>query len=95
MYSKLFLGDQIINLYNDPDKLSKYLKEIAPEDSDMIDELVDILKKFYLLNKLPLTKAKELFTIIDTIKMIISFFPFGKLFKKYSKKSLVITKQNV
>ena len=68
---------------NDPDRLAEYLKEIAPEDSDMIDELVDVLRNFYLLHKIPLTKAKELFTIIDTVKMIKSFFPFGKLFKKY------------
>ena len=85
MSIKLFLKDQIINLYNDPDKLAKHLKEIAPEDSDMIDQLVDSLKKFHLLGSMPLTKPKELFTILDTIKMIISFFPFMKFFKKYMK----------
>ena len=56
MSIKLFLKGQIINLYNDPDKLGKHLKEIAPEDSDMIDELADSLRKFYLLDKMPFFK---------------------------------------
>ncbi|MFX0081212.1 MAG: phytoene desaturase family protein [Candidatus Hodarchaeota archaeon] len=88
MSIKLFLKDQIINLYNDPDKLGKQLKEIAPEDGDMIDELVDSLRKFYLLDKMPLTKPKELFTILDMIKMIKSFWPFMKFFRKYMKISV-------
>ncbi|MFX0029036.1 MAG: phytoene desaturase family protein, partial [Candidatus Hermodarchaeota archaeon] len=85
MSIKLFLKNQIINLYNDPDKLAKHLKAIAPEDSNMIDELADSLRKFSLLSSMPLTKPKEMFTILDTIKMIISFFPFMKVFKKYMK----------
>ena len=82
---KLFLKDQIINFYNDPDKLAKYLKEIAPEDSNIIDEFTEALRKWYQLLDMPLTKPKELFTIVDTVKMIISFMPIIKLVKKYSK----------
>ena len=86
--TKIFLKDQVVNFYNDPDKLSEYLKEISPEDNDMIDELVYALRKFYLLNDMPLTKAKELFTVIDKIKMIKSFFPFMKFFMKYMKATV-------
>lgn len=85
---KVFLKGQTINFYNDPDKLAKYLKEIAPEDSGMIDELVECVKKFYLLNKIPLMKPKELFTIIDTIKIIKSFASLMKLVKKYAKTTI-------
>lgn len=85
---KVFLKDQIINFYNDPDKLAKHLKEIAPEDSDMIDELAECVKKFYILDTMPLIKPKELFTLIDTIKMIKTFAPLMKLVKKYAKTTI-------
>ncbi|MCJ7471865.1 MAG: NAD(P)/FAD-dependent oxidoreductase [Actinobacteria bacterium] len=88
MSIKLFLKDQIINFYNDPDKLAQYLKKIAPEDSHMIDELAESVRKMYLLEYMPLTKAKELFNIIDKFKMIISFFPFLWFFKKYMKTKI-------
>ena len=88
MSIKYILKDQIINLYNDPDKLAKYLKEIAPEDSDMIDKLTEIVRKFCILGEMPLTKPKELFNIIDTFKMIKTFFPFLKFFKKYMKTTI-------
>jgi len=85
MSLKLFLKSKQINFFNDPDKLANHLKEISPQDSDKIDELAFCLKKFYLLGSMPSGKAKELFTIFDTIKMIISFGPFMKFFKKYAK----------
>ena len=85
---KAFLKDQIINFYNDPDKLAKHLKEIAPEDSTMIEELAECVKKFYILDTMPLIKPKELFNLIDTIKMIKSFAPLMKLVKKYAKTTI-------
>jgi phytoene dehydrogenase-like protein len=85
MTSKLFLKDQTINFYNDPDRLASYFKEIAPEDSDAIDEFADSLRMSYQMSDMPLTKPKELFTVIDKIKMIKSFIPFIKFFKKYGE----------
>ena len=88
MTSKLFLKDQIINFYNDPSKLAMYFKEIAPEDSNIIDEFADSLRMSYQMSNMPLTKPKELFNIIDKIKMIKSFIPFIKFFKKYGKTTI-------
>ena len=64
---RLFLNGQIVNFYCDPDKLAKHLKEIAPEDSETIDELVYTIRKAYSLFNMPLTKAKELFSVIDKL----------------------------
>jgi phytoene dehydrogenase-like protein len=85
MTSKLFLKDQIINFYNDPSKLARYFKEIAPEDSNIIDEFAESLRTSYQMSDIPLTKAKELFNIFDKIKMLKSFIPFIKFFKKYGE----------
>ena len=88
MYAKIFLKDQSVSLYSDPDKLDKYLKTIAPEDSGLIDELIQSMRETYRLNELPLTKPKELFSLIDTIKLFRMYFPFRKLFKKFMKTTL-------
>lgn len=85
MTSKFFLKEKIINLYNDPDKLASYFKEIAPEDSNIINEFADSLRMSYQMSNMPLTKPKELLNIIDKIKMIKGFFPLIKFFKKYGK----------
>ncbi|MFW9943150.1 MAG: phytoene desaturase family protein [Candidatus Thorarchaeota archaeon] len=85
---KVFINDKIINFYNEPEKLANYFKEIAPEDSEIIDELAYCQKKFYQLSDMPLTKAKELFNIIDKFKQLKSFLPLMRLFKKYGKMTI-------
>lgn len=85
---KVFINDKIINFYNEPEKLANYFKEIAPEDSEIIDELVYCQKKFYQLSDMPLTKAKELFNIIDKFKGLKSFLPLMRVFKKYGKMTI-------
>ncbi len=85
---RLFLNGQIVNFYCDPEKLAKHLKEIAPEDSETIDELVYTIRKVYSLFNMPLTKAKELSSIIDKLKMVKSFMPFMKFFFKYARMKI-------
>jgi len=85
---RVISNGQIVNFYCDPDKLAKHLKEIAPEDSEMIDELVYTIRKAYTLFNMPLTKAKELFSVIDKLKNIKSFIPFMKFFIKYARMNI-------
>jgi len=88
MSVKVFLKDRIVHFYNDPNKLAKYLIEIAPEDSRIIDELANSMRIFYPLLDVPLTKPKELFTVFDTMKDIKSFAPLIRLFQKYGKMTV-------
>jgi len=88
MSYKVYLKDHTITLYNDPDKLRKYLCEIAPEDQDMINELADSIELFYPFKRMPLSKPKELFTIFDRIQEIKNFLPIVRLFQKYGKMSV-------
>jgi phytoene dehydrogenase-like protein len=85
MSYKIYLKDHVITLYNDPDKLKKYLCRIAPEDRDMIDELATSLSLFYPFQDAPLSKPKELFTIFDRIQDARNFIPVIRLFQKYGK----------
>ncbi|NVM35452.1 MAG: NAD(P)/FAD-dependent oxidoreductase [Candidatus Lokiarchaeota archaeon] len=85
---RVISNGQIVNFYCDPDKLAKHLKEIAPEDSETIDELVYTIRKAYMLFNMPLTKAKELFSVIDKLKNIKSFIPFMKFFIKYARMNI-------
>ncbi|MCG8568733.1 MAG: NAD(P)/FAD-dependent oxidoreductase [Spirochaetes bacterium] len=85
---KVFLKGQVIDFYNDPDRLASSLKEIAPEDSKIIDELSECVKKFYQINQISLTKPNEFLTLFDMIKMMKEFIPLMKFVKKYSKISI-------
>lgn len=82
---KVSLKEHTVNFYNDPDRLAGHLKEISPPDSDVIDEPADFVKKFYLLNYMPLSQPKEFLTIVDIIKMMKQFGSFMKVLKKCSK----------
>jgi len=88
MSYKIYLQDDTITLYNDPDKLRRYLCEIAPEDRDMINELADSLELFYPFKVMPLSGPKEMFTIFDRIQEIKNFLPVVRLFQKYGKMSV-------
>ena len=88
MSYKVFLKDHTITLYNDPDKLKKYLCEIAPEDRDMINELANSIGVFYPFQEKPLSKPKELFTVFDRIQEIKTYLPAIRLFQKYGKMTV-------
>jgi phytoene dehydrogenase-like protein len=82
------LKGRVVKFYNDPDRLTKHLKKIAPEDGGVIDELADYVRMFYRFMDRPPAKPRELFTIIDSIKMMIGFAPFMKIFKKIMRTSI-------
>ncbi len=85
---RLISNGKIVNFYCDPDKLAKHLKEIAPEDSETIDELIYTIRKAYKLFNMPLTKAKELSNVIDKLKSVKSFMPFMKFLIKYARMNI-------
>jgi len=88
MSYKIFLKDHTITLYNDPDKLKKYLYGIAPEDRDMNYELANSISVFYPFQDMPLSKPKELFTIFEKIQDIKKYIPVIRLMQKYGKMTV-------
>ncbi len=69
--------------YADLDKLAHNMKKIAPEDSKIIDEFIRDTRKFQSV-EMPVAKARELYNIIDYLKMIKSL-PLLRVMKKWIK----------
>jgi phytoene dehydrogenase-like protein len=76
-----------IRVFTDIDKLEKEMLEKAPEDRELIIEFTSAVKKFLKL-KMPIEKAYETYTLIDTFKTIFKFMPYFRDFRKWSRISV-------
>jgi phytoene dehydrogenase-like protein len=78
-------GDTVFHLYGNVPRLERYLKEIAPEDSDVIDELIASIRTLqkYLLPPL-CDVAPEVRTWRDNLKLA-GYLPFLLYARKWSK----------
>lgn len=74
-------------LYNNIDRLEQHMKELAPEDKDLIE---DFIKGARVLTRydLPIDKAPELISPIDKIKMLLTKLPLIKAMEKWKKISI-------
>jgi phytoene dehydrogenase-like protein len=73
--------------YTDIDRLEQHMKELAPEDKDVIEEFIKGVRTCTRYD-MPIEKAPELFTPIDGLKMMFKMFPFLLTMRKWSKISL-------
>jgi phytoene dehydrogenase-like protein len=71
-------------VYTDIDRFEKHMKELAPEDSETIDEFIQGIKDCIGFSW-DWQKAPELYTPLDGIKMAFQMMPFGKVLKKWQK----------
>lgn len=78
---------EAFTFYPEIDKLENELKRVAPEDWELIDEIIRVVKLFTGFNP-PIEKAPELQGIIDKLKTLRGFMPYAKYFKKYGKISI-------
>ena len=76
-------------LYSDPSRLEQHMKELAPEDSDVIEDFIKGIRKCIGFD-MPADKAPELYNLFDTIKMVFKMLPYLGLLRKWRK--LTITK---
>jgi phytoene dehydrogenase-like protein len=70
--------------YCDIDKLEKHMKELSAADSEQIDLLCGLIRKFSKF-KSPMDKAYELYNFFDILKMIWSMRSGMKVFKYSSE----------
>jgi phytoene dehydrogenase-like protein len=77
----------VFNLYADVDRLERHMKELAPEDHAVIDELIKAIRACTQF-KLPIEKAPELFGLFDLLKMIVTQFSLLHMLWKWNKVSL-------
>ena len=77
-------GGKVFIVYCDIDRLEKHMKELAPQDSTVIEELTGaarICAKY----DLPVEKAPELYGALDGIRFLIGFLPFLRIMSRWKK----------
>lgn len=78
---------KVFTVYTNLDRLEKHMKELAPEDNDVIGEFINGAYQMTKFN-LPWDKAPELYTPLDGIKMIARMMPVMGTFNKWRKISV-------
>jgi phytoene dehydrogenase-like protein len=75
-----------LRIFTDVDRLEEEMKNVAPEDKDVIDEFIGGIRKFLPLN-FPVDKAPELMNVFDGLKMMFRMLPYFGAFRKWEKMS--------
>jgi phytoene dehydrogenase-like protein len=77
-------GGRAFTVYSDIDRLEQHMKELAPEDKDVIEEFTKGVRACTHFD-MPVEKAPELYSPIDGLKMLFTMFPFLRFMKKWGK----------
>ena len=78
---------KVLIVYCDIDRLEQHIKELAPGDSQVIEELTGAVRTCAKYD-LPVDKAPELYGTADGTLFLIRMFPFLKIMSKWKKISL-------
>jgi len=81
-------GGKVLILYTDIDRLEQHMKELAPDDTDVIGELCEAMRTSVRFKDMPPLKAPEVMSPIDGLKMMLTMFPFLRFVKKWGKISI-------
>ncbi|HEY3375482.1 MAG TPA: NAD(P)/FAD-dependent oxidoreductase [Candidatus Aquicultor sp.] len=73
----------VMYVYSDIDKFEQHLKELAPEDSAVIEELARDVRTMSK-HVPPMGKPRELMGLFDMIKMLPDGVPYIRAFNKYT-----------
>jgi phytoene dehydrogenase-like protein len=77
-------GGRTFIVYSDLDRLEQHMKELAPQDAPVIQELVRAARACARYD-LPVDKAPELYGMLDGSWFLIRMFPFLRLMSKWKK----------
>jgi len=79
-------GGKVFIVYTDINRLEQHMKELAPEDKDVIEDFIQgahICTRF----DMPIEKAPELYSPIDGLKMMFKMFPYLRFMRKWGRIS--------
>lgn len=79
-------GGKVFNVYADLDRLERHMKELAPEDKNVIEEFIKGARACTHV-KMPVDKAAELYSPIDGLKLMFKMMPFLRIMRKWGKTS--------
>ena len=70
-----FEGEEgkVFSVYTDINRLESHMKELAPEDEKVIEEVIKEVRKATRF-EIPWEKARELYSSIDGLKMMLKMF---------------------
>ena len=74
------------SVYTNIDRLEQHMKGLAPEDEKIIEEIIRDIRKCTNL-EIPVEKARELYSPLDGLKMMLKLFPFLQIMRKWGKTS--------
>ena len=78
---------QVLIVYADTDRLEQHMKELAPEDGDVIEEFTQGIRDCINF-PIPVGKAQELYGPRDVLKIMLAMRPFMKLWRKWGKVTI-------
>ncbi|MGB2814037.1 MAG: NAD(P)/FAD-dependent oxidoreductase [Dehalococcoidales bacterium] len=79
--------DKVFIVYTDINRLEQHMKELAPEDSDVIEEFIEAMRSCAHFD-MPMEKAPELYNPIDGLKMMVKLFPYLGFMRKWGNMSI-------
>jgi phytoene dehydrogenase-like protein len=79
---------KVLIFYTDMYKLEQHMKELAPEDKDVIEELIKDARAFVRIKGIPPEKTPEVMGSIDGLKMMYTMRPLMRLMKKWGKMTV-------
>ena len=79
-------GGKVFIIHADINRLEQHMKELAPEDKDVIEEFIKGVRTCTHFD-MPMEKAPELYSPIDGLKMIFKMFPFLRFMRKWGRIS--------
>ena len=77
---------RVLSVYTDIDHLEQHMKELAPEDEKLIEELAEQVRKCTRF-EIPVEKARELYSPVDGLKMVPKMIPILWFMRKWGKIS--------
>ena len=78
---------KVVTLYCNIDRLEKDLKEMAPEDTAFIEKFAKAIRRFANLD-MPVDKAPELYSLLDTLRMIFRMRPLMSELRKWREMTM-------
>ena len=79
-------GGKVFIVYSNIDRLEQHMKELAPEDKDVIEEFIKAARSCTRFD-IPVERAPELYGPIDGLKMMFKILPYWRLTRKWAKIS--------
>jgi phytoene dehydrogenase-like protein len=78
---------QAFTVYCDIDRLEQHMKELAPEDTALIEEFTNGIRKMIGFS-IPWEKAADLFGPVDVLRLMKMMLPYGGFFRKWGKVTI-------